>query len=140
MDTCARWRGCLHLPTSTSCGLAHDCEARSTQPIGTQREARGETHSPGAHPVKPPVSAQPRSRVCAGSTLALSLSPFKTLWALLSHLCIPSTALAACSPLESVTSRKKSSPSSTTPPLAIWCKLAAILLRVSDSGLQSLLG
>lgn len=35
------------------------------------------------------------------------------------HLCMPSTALAACSPLESVASLKKSSPSSTAPDLAI---------------------
>lgn len=55
------------------------------------------------------------------------------------YLFIPSTALAAFSPLESVASRKKSSPSSTTPPLAIWCKLAAIL-SVSENGKKSLRG
>ena len=52
-----------------------------------------------------------------------------------SHLCIPSRALAAFKPRESVVSRKKSSPSSTTPALAIRCRRDAIspLLSSLDS-------
>lgn len=46
-----------------------------------------------------------------------------------SHLCIPSRAFAAFRPCESVASRKKFSPASTTPFLAIWCRIDAIPLR-----------